>query len=134
MAFIGPWEIALIIIVALIFFGPKKLPELAKSMGKAVREYRSATSTFEKLVEDPTKTVAKELTTKKPETSKTQVTHADVEDTLLNTAKKLGIDTKGKTPEQISDEIVSRYKTPTTSKPKPKTPTTSKPKPTKSTK
>ena len=33
MTFIGPWEIALILAIVLIIFGPKKLPELAKSIG-----------------------------------------------------------------------------------------------------
>ncbi len=41
---IGMPEFILIAIVALIVFGPKKLPELAKSMGKAVREFKKATS------------------------------------------------------------------------------------------
>ena len=39
---IGLPEILLILIVVLILFGPKKLPELAKSLGKAIREYREA--------------------------------------------------------------------------------------------
>jgi sec-independent protein translocase protein TatA len=42
MAFIGPWEIALILAIVLIVFGPKKLPELAKSMGDAIRQYKIA--------------------------------------------------------------------------------------------
>lgn len=41
---IGMPEFILIAIVALIVFGPKKLPDLAKSMGKAVREFKKATS------------------------------------------------------------------------------------------
>jgi len=41
---IGMPEFILIAVVALIVFGPKKLPELAKSMGKAVREFKKATS------------------------------------------------------------------------------------------
>ncbi len=41
---IGLPEFILIAVVALIVFGPKKLPELAKSMGKAVREFRKATT------------------------------------------------------------------------------------------
>jgi sec-independent protein translocase protein TatA len=42
MPFIGPWEIALILAIVLIVFGPKKLPELAKSMGDAIRQYKIA--------------------------------------------------------------------------------------------
>jgi TatA/E family protein of Tat protein translocase len=41
---IGMPEFILIAVVALIVFGPKKLPDLAKSMGKAVREFKKATS------------------------------------------------------------------------------------------
>jgi sec-independent protein translocase protein TatA len=37
---IGFTEILLILVIILILFGPKKLPELARSVGKAVREYR----------------------------------------------------------------------------------------------
>jgi sec-independent protein translocase protein TatA len=42
MPFLGPWEIALILAIVLIVFGPKKLPELAKSMGDAIRQYKIA--------------------------------------------------------------------------------------------
>lgn len=38
----GGWEIWLIFIVILLIFGPKKLPELAKGLGKAIREFRKA--------------------------------------------------------------------------------------------
>ncbi len=41
---IGMPELILIAVVALIVLGPKKLPELAKSMGKAMREFKKATS------------------------------------------------------------------------------------------
>lgn len=40
-------EIILIMIVALIFIGPKKLPDLAKMIGKGLREFRKATSEIE---------------------------------------------------------------------------------------
>ena len=42
MPFIGPWEIALILAIVLIIFGPKKLPQLAKSVGDAIRQYKDA--------------------------------------------------------------------------------------------
>jgi len=41
---IGPWELILILAVALIVVGPGKLPEVARSMGKAAREFKKATS------------------------------------------------------------------------------------------
>ncbi len=40
---IGTTEILIILVIILILFGPKKLPELARSIGKSVKEYRKAT-------------------------------------------------------------------------------------------
>ena len=37
---IGPMEIAIVLIIALIVFGPSKLPELGKSAGKGFREFK----------------------------------------------------------------------------------------------
>jgi sec-independent protein translocase protein TatA len=37
---IGPMEIAIVLIIALVVFGPKRLPELGKSLGKGVREFK----------------------------------------------------------------------------------------------
>ncbi len=41
---VGPLELAVVVIFALIIFGPKRLPELGKSMGKGIREFRSSIS------------------------------------------------------------------------------------------
>jgi len=38
---IGPLEIIVVLIIALIVFGPKRLPELGSSLGKGIREFRS---------------------------------------------------------------------------------------------
>jgi len=38
----GGWEIWLVFIVVILIFGPKKLPELARGLGKAIREFRKA--------------------------------------------------------------------------------------------
>jgi len=43
---IGPMEIALIVGLALLIFGPKKLPELGRSLGKGLREFKKGTSGF----------------------------------------------------------------------------------------
>jgi sec-independent protein translocase protein TatA len=37
----GPMELILILVVALLVFGPKKLPEIGRSIGKAIREFKS---------------------------------------------------------------------------------------------
>jgi sec-independent protein translocase protein TatA len=39
---IGPLEIVIILIIALIVFGPKRLPELGRSMGKGMREFKNS--------------------------------------------------------------------------------------------
>ena len=46
----GP-ELFLILVIALIVFGPKKLPEIGKSIGKMVVEFRKATSEFQRTIE-----------------------------------------------------------------------------------
>ncbi len=45
---IGPWEIVLIMAVALIVVGPGKLPDVARSVGKAASEFKRATSGAQK--------------------------------------------------------------------------------------
>ena len=41
---IGPLEIAIVVIIALIIFGPKRLPELGKSLGDGMREFKASIS------------------------------------------------------------------------------------------
>jgi sec-independent protein translocase protein TatA len=48
---IGPLEILVVLIIALVVFGPKRLPELGNSLGKGIREFRD-TVTGEKADDD----------------------------------------------------------------------------------
>ena len=48
---IGMPEMILILAIALIVIGPKKLPDLAKSLGRAMREFKKATSEFKESIE-----------------------------------------------------------------------------------
>ncbi len=41
---VGPTELMVILVLALIVFGPKKLPEMGKSLGKGLQEFRKAQS------------------------------------------------------------------------------------------
>jgi sec-independent protein translocase protein TatA len=47
----GP-EVILILVVALIVFGPRRLPEIGKSMGKMLAEFRKASNDFKRTIED----------------------------------------------------------------------------------
>lgn len=44
---IGLPEMALILVIALLVFGPKKLPEIGRSLGKAIRSFQDASKDFE---------------------------------------------------------------------------------------
>jgi TatA/E family protein of Tat protein translocase len=47
----GP-EVVLILVIALIVFGPRRLPEIGKSMGKMLAEFRKASNDFKRTIED----------------------------------------------------------------------------------
>lgn len=39
---IGPWEILILLVVILLVFGPKRLPEFGKSLGRGMREFKNS--------------------------------------------------------------------------------------------
>jgi len=41
---IGPWELAILLVVVLLVFGPKRLPEMGRSLGKGMREFKDSIS------------------------------------------------------------------------------------------
>jgi sec-independent protein translocase protein TatA len=49
---VGPTELILIFIIALLVFGPRKLPEVGKSVGKAIREFKKASEEIKGRIED----------------------------------------------------------------------------------
>ncbi len=64
MGSVGTPEILLILVIALLLFGPQKLPELGKSLGRAIREFKKASQelqeTIEREVEDMNRQVREE--------------------------------------------------------------------------
>jgi sec-independent protein translocase protein TatA len=65
---IGPLEIIVVLIIALIVFGPKRLPELGNSLGKGIREFKDSV-TGEKEdddVDDDVKTISASQATTTP--------------------------------------------------------------------
>jgi sec-independent protein translocase protein TatA len=93
MAF-EPFQILLIIgvLAVILIWGPQKIPELARSIGRARKEF-----------EDASKGLTNPIST--PQLS------ASPSDPLIDTAQRLGINTAGKTRQEISDEIVKAAKT-----------------------
>jgi sec-independent protein translocase protein TatA len=39
---IGPWELVILLLVVLLVFGPKRLPEMGRSLGKSMREFKDS--------------------------------------------------------------------------------------------
>ena len=68
---IGPVSLVIICIVAIILFGPKKLPEFGKAMGSTLREFKKATKGLADDFEDDKKIGSK----------KTIIEHKDNEQT-----------------------------------------------------
>ncbi|ACB07872.1 twin-arginine translocase TatA/TatE family subunit [Candidatus Korarchaeum cryptofilum] len=90
---LGIWEILLLVLIALILFGPRKLPELARAMGEAVREFRKAASS-----------------TEESQKSSSQSERTEGKSSIRELAISLGIDVSGKTDEEILEEIKSRIR------------------------
>ncbi|WP_462331534.1 twin-arginine translocase TatA/TatE family subunit [Schwartzia sp. (in: firmicutes)] len=73
---IGVPELLLILVIGLVVFGPGKLPEVGKAVGKGLREFKKATSAItaddEPEKEEPKKIVAKEENEVKPADEQTK--------------------------------------------------------------
>src|SRR2546423_5542836 len=61
MGSLGFPEILMIFVIALLVFGPKKLPELGKSLGKGIREFKKATDELKSSWEDQVKDISAPL-------------------------------------------------------------------------
>ncbi|MFP4588991.1 MAG: Sec-independent protein translocase subunit TatA/TatB [Candidatus Bipolaricaulota bacterium] len=71
---LGPQELILILIIVLVLFGGNKLPELARSLGKGVREFKNETEQIQEAYKDTT-TLDKDAgdeEDKKPESESSQ--------------------------------------------------------------
>ena len=52
LGIIGPWQIALIAVAVLLFFGGKKIPELMKGLGQGMKEFKKAKKDISEETED----------------------------------------------------------------------------------
>jgi sec-independent protein translocase protein TatA len=88
------WIVIAVIVIALFLWGPQKIPELARVLGRAKREFDEASKEVQGSVSSATS----------PSVPKT------ADQILIETARQLGISTEGKTREQLSQEIVAKAK------------------------
>jgi sec-independent protein translocase protein TatA len=95
MAIGDPFQILLIlgVVAVILIWGPAKIPELDRSIGRARKEF-----------DDASRGVMQPLSTPTASPS------ISTPDSLVDTAQKLGINTEGKTRQEISDEIVRNAK------------------------
>lgn len=95
---IGSTEIILIVLVVIILFGASKVPELARSFGKATGEFKKAQRETELELKDVEKSIKE---SKSPEEKSK----------IKQMAKDLGIAVEGKSDEQLLDEIQKKMPT-----------------------
>jgi sec-independent protein translocase protein TatA len=56
---VGPMELVVVLVIALVILGPKRLPEVGKSVGKGMREFKDAISGNDKDDDDEEVTTLK---------------------------------------------------------------------------
>ena len=99
------WLIIGVIAIVIILWGPAKIPEFARALGRAKGEFSKAQKEFTNAAtQDPFLTAQPVANVASPTIVKTN------DEVLLDTARRLGISTQGRTREQISDEISLKVK------------------------
>ncbi|HVS99620.1 MAG TPA: twin-arginine translocase TatA/TatE family subunit [Solirubrobacterales bacterium] len=63
---IGPLEIIIVLVIALIVFGPKRLPELGNSLGKGIREFKDSVTGDHKDDDEDVKAISASQATATP--------------------------------------------------------------------
>jgi sec-independent protein translocase protein TatA len=105
------WEWIIIggVAIVIIMWGPAKIPEFARALGRAKGEFNNASKEFENAA---TMTTSATTVTAAPvkSVSAPRVVIKTKDEILLDTAHSLGIETEGKTQQQISEEISMRVK------------------------
>ncbi len=96
------WVIIGVVALVIILWGPSKIPELAKSIGRAKGEFDKATKEYKKTAD----AVANEPPTPPATPAKVVVEN----DNLIDTAKKFGLNVEGKSRAQISAELSDKIK------------------------
>lgn len=106
-----PQEVVLIFVILLLVFGPTKLPEIAKELGKIMREINKAASGFKEEIDKASSDLTKDVKLSSPRVSRSRVKTAasgNKDKTVSDIAKRLNITSEGKTNKQIIQEIITK--------------------------
>lgn len=85
---IGAGEFIVILIVGLIVFGPSKLPEVGRAIGKGLREFRKAQAALTATLNEPLETEKKPAPVEKPSPEKNTAVASVTADDVINLAKE----------------------------------------------
>lgn len=106
MGNIGFPEMVMIFVVALLVFGPKRLPELGRSLGKGLSEFRRASSDLRNSIEREIE--ASEIEQSIAETQKaTEKATYDIKQTITDTPKEKK-ETVADTPKESKETVESK--------------------------
>jgi len=64
---VGPTELLVVLAIILVLFGGKKLPDLARSLGRSLGEFKKGRDEGEKLANDKVKEIVDEIKNEEPE-------------------------------------------------------------------
>jgi len=82
---IGMPELILIFLVALLVFGPKKLPELGRSLGKGIAEFKRASDDLKRTIEDEIEQGKRHVSAVQDEVASLRHQAGDLRDTVAST-------------------------------------------------
>jgi len=88
---IGTYETLVIFVVVILLFGPNRIPELAKTLGKASAEFRNAQKSFAQEIES-------------------YGINGERESRIRDVAAKMGIDTRNKNTDELLEIMRKKYK------------------------
>jgi len=111
MAFAGMEWIIVIIVIVLLLFGAKKIPELARGMGRARAEFSRGQAMVEKEIREAERLDREEERQRKREEAdlrKAEEGGDPVDPEVSKAARALGIDPEGKTEEEL--KVLIKYK------------------------
>lgn len=101
---IGMGEFVLILIVGLIIFGPKNLPEVGKALGKGLKEFRKAQAALSATLEESVNETPKKSESVKVSTDET------FKATKENTAAEVSLDKKSESAKVSTDDTINAAK------------------------